>query len=83
MRQKRTGLSLGSILALALTAAVIIGCICFFSAVLGDAGQVSMRAERVAGLIDDVLHTATQPPQPKVTVRTELITPPPTATPAP
>lgn len=83
MGRKKAGLSLGSVLALALTAAVIVGCICFFSSVLGDAGQVSMRAEQVAGLIDDVIHNATERPRPMATVQIELVTPPPTATPVP
>ncbi len=76
---KTSGLSLGSMLALALTAAVIVGCVCFFSTVLGDAGQVSMRAERVAGLIDDVLHASTETPKPQVTVPTVRVTPAPPA----
>lgn len=79
MGRKTAGLSLGSMLALALTAAVIVGCVCFFSTVLGDAGQASMRAERVAGLIDDVLHASTEVPTPQATVRPELVTPPPPA----
>ena len=83
MRRKRPGLSLGSVLTLALTAAVLAaGALLFFRAE-GSPGETVMRAQRVAGLLGDALRGNTPAPPPASTARTVTVTLPPRATASP
>ena len=88
MRKKRRGLSLGSILTLCLTAAVIAGCVFFFTRISGGISNASMDAQRVIGAVHSFMQSSGTENQPSVTVRTITVTlapatqPPPTPVPA-
>ena len=62
MRGKKRGLSVGSILTICLTAAVVIGCIALFSS-FGETGEsVVTDARRVAGVRTEAFSAVTSPP---------------------
>ena len=87
MRKKRRGLSLGSILTLCLTAAVIAGCVFMFGRIRGGA-EGGMDAQRVIGAVHSFMESAGGGnPEPQVNVRTVTVTlapvTSPPATPAP
>ena len=92
MRKKRRGLSLGSILTLCLTAAVIAGCVFMFGRIRGGADG-GMDAQRVIGAVHSFMQSAGGGDnEPQVNVRTVTVTlapvtqapaTPPPVTPAP
>ena len=93
--KKKPGLSLGTILALCLTAAVTVGCIFLFGKIRGNNSNVRMDAQRVLGVMGAMIQTSTDAPNPQATIRTVTVTlapvtvpptanvPAQTATPAP
>ena len=86
MRKKRRGLSLGSILTICLTIAVIAGCVFMFGRIRGGA-DAGMDARRMIGAVHSFMQSAGSAAQPQVTVRTVTVTlapvTPPPATPVP
>ncbi|MBR3107158.1 MAG: CapA family protein [Clostridia bacterium] len=88
MHKKRRGLSLGSILTICLTAAVVAGCAFLFSRIRGANANAAMDAQRMIGAVHSFMQTAsggdTQPQATVLTVTVTLapVTPPP-ATPVP
>ena len=83
MRKKRRGLSLGSILTICLTAAVIGGCVFMFSRIRGDGVNLSMDARRMNSAVHSLVQNVSGGNgQPQVTVRTVTVTLAP-VTPAP
>ena len=87
MRKKRRGLSLGSILTLCLTAAVIAGCVFMFGRIRGSADG-GMDAQRVIGAVHSFMQNAGGgDAEPQINVRTVTVTLAPVtaapATPAP
>ncbi len=74
MRKKRRGLSLGSILTLCLTAAVIAGCVFLFGRIRGGADG-GMDAQRVIGAVHSFMQSASSGgTEPQVNVRTVTVT---------
>lgn len=85
MKEKGPRVSLGTILVLCLTAAVVVGCVVVFAQIQGTNPAARMNAQKVVGMIGDALHGPTPVPAPQNTVRTVTVTLAPTAaaTPAP
>ncbi len=65
-------MSLGTVLTIILTAAVIAGCVFVFARILGDTPDARMNAQKVIGLVGDALQGTT--PVPQSTVRTVTVT---------
>lgn len=82
MREKKRSLSLGSVLTIALTVCVIIGCVLFFSA-FRSGENVVMTAQKMAGLIGGAVKQETEMPAQVRTVTVTLAPSVQTATPAP
>ncbi|MBR5111097.1 MAG: CapA family protein [Clostridia bacterium] len=74
MRKKRRGLSLGSILTICLTVAVIAGCAFLFSRIRGGISNASMDAKRMIGAVHSFMQGAGTESQPSLTVRTVTVT---------
>lgn len=74
MKQKRPGLSLGTILTLCLTAVVTVGCLVVFSKIRGADPDARMDAQRVIGVVSDVLGGQDATAAPEATVRTVTVT---------
>ena len=72
MSRDRKGVSLGTLMALLLTGAVIIGCVVFFTAFKSDA-NVAMSAQKMAGLIEEAIQNRDEQ-DPLATVRTVTVT---------
>ena len=88
MRKKRRGLSLGSILTICLTAAVVAGCVFMFGRMRGGNVTGVMDVQRMSGVVRSFMQTTGGgDKEPQVTVRTVTITlapvTPPPATPVP
>ena len=71
MNGEKRGLSLGTVIALVLTAVVILGCVVFFTAFKGE-GDVAMSAQKMAGLLEEAMQTRTETLP--ATVRTVTVT---------
>ena len=86
MKKRKSGLSLGSILTICLTIAVIAGCVFMFGRIRGGA-DAGMDARRMIGAVHSFMQSAGSAAQPQVTVRTVTVTlapvTPPPATPVP
>ncbi len=87
MKKRKSGLSLGSILTICLTIAVIAGCVFMFSRIRAGA-DAGMDAQRMIGAVHSFMRSAAGgDTQPQMTVRTVTVTlapvTPPPATPAP
>lgn len=74
MKKSKQGLSLGSILVLCLTAAVVAGCVYMFGIMRSQDADVRMDAERLRGAVDAFLQGPTAEPELQSTVRTVTIT---------
>lgn len=85
MKGSRRGVSAGTVLALALTAAVLLGCVAVFARIQGGNPAAQMSAQKVMGLVGDALQGATPVPeiQSTVPVVTVTLAPAPAATAAP
>lgn len=87
MRKKHRGFTLGSILTVCLTVAVIAGCLIMFGRIRSASGNTGMDAQRMIGAVHSFMRTASGDTQPEVTVRTVTVTlaplTPPPATPVP
>ena len=86
MNGKGPRVSLGTILVLCLTAAVVAGCVIVFAQIQGENPEARMGAQKVVGMIGNALHGPSPLPAPQNTVRTVTVTLAPTAaaaTPAP
>ena len=88
MKGNRRGVSLGTILTLALTAAVILGCAFLLLRIQGGTPGAPMSAQRAFDLVGGALQGGTPEPEPQATVRTVTVTLAPVpiaplATPAP
>ena len=77
--------SLGTVLTLCLTAAVVVGCVFLFAKFRSGSPEAQMGAQKVISLVGDALHGVTPAPVPQSTVRTVTVTlaPTPEMTPAP
>ena len=78
MKKKRTGLSLGSILTLCLTAAVALGCIWVFGIIRAGRPDAAMDAGQIADFIGNALQ-GNGDAQPDTKVGTVMVTLPPVA----
>ncbi|MBQ9264078.1 MAG: CapA family protein [Clostridia bacterium] len=74
MRDDRRGLSVGTILTLLLTAAVVAGCVVVFAKIQSGTPDAQMGAQKVIGLVGDALQGTTPVPVPQSTVRTVTVT---------
>ena len=74
MRDRKRGVSLGTVLALLITASVIVGCVYVFARIRSGNPQAHMSAQKVVGLVGDALHGATPAPVIQSTVRTVTVT---------
>lgn len=79
--KKKPGLSLGTILTLCLTAAVVAGCVFLFGKMRDQNADVRMDAQRVLGVMGAVIQTSTEKPDSKATVSTVTVTLAPMAAP--
>ena len=86
MKKRKSGLSLGSILTICLTIAVLAGRVFMFGRIRGGA-DAGMDARRMIGAVPSFMQSAGSAAQPQVTVRTVTVTlapvTPPPATPVP
>ena len=88
MRKKRGGLTLGSILTICLTLAVLGGSVFFYIRIHSGGSNAAMDAQRMVGAVHSFMQSAgSGNKQPQVTVRTVTVTlapvTPPPATPVP
>ena len=88
MKRKKPGLSLGTILTLCLTAAVVAGCFFVFGKIRGKNAETYMDPQRMIGLVSVAIQGPTAETEPMATVQTVTVTlapvaAVPTASPAP
>ena len=74
MKHHRPRVSLGTILTLLLTAAVVAGCVFVFGKIRGDGPEAAMSPQRMIGLVSNVIQGTTEEPLPQATVRTVTVT---------
>lgn len=83
MSKKKPGLSLGSVLFIALTLMVSAGCLAFFAGMQGEDHDVRMDAKKMIRVLGDAFQAPTPETQPHATVRTVTVTLAPQAAPTP